>query len=261
MVEGQEDGRRPLEPGRHAHVRVADGEVHQCPARKGQQWLGAALALGLGVPVKAVLVHRILDRLGEVRLQLPGGHADAVQEQHQVQAVLVVHRIADLAHHPQPVGLVAGFQLRVHAQGGLELGELQGLLEPQDLHPVAQHIQGAAGVDLLAHPIQQDGLCSRAVGLAQGLPRLGLALLDPSDQVRREQGAGPVVVLGIALRVVPAVRGEVGADVLLERSLQVNVGLVVAHRSIHGVVAAQIDGDDSLVLDQQLEGDAVGQVD
>jgi hypothetical protein len=43
------------------------------------------------------------DALGEVGLQLDGGDRQAVEEQHEVDAVLVVQRVAHLAHDAQAV--------------------------------------------------------------------------------------------------------------------------------------------------------------
>jgi len=70
---------------------------------------------------------------------------------------------------------------------------------------VAQHVERSAGVELLAHAVEEGGLGGGAVGLGQGPPGLGLGLLDPGDQVRGEQGAGAVVVLGVPGVVEPAV--------------------------------------------------------
>ena len=126
LVEGQEHGRRPVQPGRHVDFAVAHGEMHQRPAGKGEQRLGG-LALGLRQAVEAVLVDRVADALREVGLQFRRRHRQAVEEQHQVDAVLVVQRVAHLPHHAQPVGGVAGEDVGVDGQGRLELGQLSGL--------------------------------------------------------------------------------------------------------------------------------------
>ena len=73
------------------------------PLGKGQQRLGV-LALRLRVAVEAILVDRVLNALREVGLQLGGRDRHAVEEQHQVDAVLVRGRIAHLPHDAQPVG-------------------------------------------------------------------------------------------------------------------------------------------------------------
>jgi hypothetical protein len=130
-------------------------------AREGQQGLRRALAFRFGVPVEAVLIHRVLDRLGEVGLQLAGRDGPNRSGTAPVQAVLVVERLTDLTHHPQPVGLVAGLQGRIHRERRFELGQLQGLAQAQQLHSVAQQIQGAAVVELPADAVQEDGCGGR----------------------------------------------------------------------------------------------------
>ena len=122
-VEGQKSGGRAKQLGGHAHLAGAHGEVNQGPIGKRQQRFGP-LALGDGVAIKAVLVHRVTDRLGEVGFEFGGGHGQAIEEQHQIDAVLVVDRIAQLTHHPQPVERVAGQDVGVKGQGRLELGQL-----------------------------------------------------------------------------------------------------------------------------------------
>ena len=99
QVEGQEVGLRPLQAGGHHHRAVAHGKVHQRAAREVQQWLGKRLALGFGQAVKAVLVHRRVDVLREVGLELGCGHRDAVEEQHQVDDVVVVGGRVHVAVH------------------------------------------------------------------------------------------------------------------------------------------------------------------
>ena len=215
LVEGQEDRGRTGQLGHHVDLAVAHREMHQRPAREGQQRLGG-LALGLGQAVEAVLVDGVADALGEVGLQLDRGHRQAVEEQHQVDAVLVVQRIAHLPHHPQPVGGVAGEDVGVDGQRRLELGQLQRLLQAEQFDAVAQHVQRAALVQLIAQAVQQRFRSLRAVVLGQGLPGLGLGGLHPGQHVGREQCPGPVVARCVAFGVEPAVGGEVLADLGLE---------------------------------------------
>ena len=57
--------------------------------------------------VVLVLVNRVIDRLGVVRLQLGSCHGDAIDEEDQVNRIIgMLGRVVDLAHHPQNVGLV-----------------------------------------------------------------------------------------------------------------------------------------------------------
>ena len=142
QVEGQEHSGRAVQPGDHRHFLVAHRKMHQRTVRKTQQRLGQ-LPLVARVAVKAVLVNRIANALGKVRFQLHRGHRQAVEEQYQVDAVLVVQRVAHLAHHAQAVGGVAGQYVGVDRQGRFELGQLQRCAQTQQLNAVAQHVQRA----------------------------------------------------------------------------------------------------------------------
>ena len=117
------------------------------PLGKRQQRLGG-LPFGLRLAVEAVLVDRVVDALGEVGLQLDRGHRQAVEEQHEVDAVLVVQRVAHLPHDAQAVGGVAGEDVRVHRQRRLELRQLQRLPQAEQLDAVPQHVERAALVEL-----------------------------------------------------------------------------------------------------------------
>ena len=149
QVEGQKHGSCAIEPRHHRHFAVADGKVNQGAGGKRQQRLGR-LALRARMAVKAVLVDGVLHALGEVGLEFDRGHGQAVEEQHQVNVVFVVQRITHLAHHAQPVGAVAGQDVGVDAERRLELGELERGFEAEQLDAVAQHVQGAALVELVA---------------------------------------------------------------------------------------------------------------
>ena len=126
FVEGQKHGAKAGEIGAHAHLAVAHGEMHQGATGEGEQGLGG-LAGWFGVAIFFVLVDRVFDGLGVVGLEFDRGHRDAIEEQHQINAVLVVQRVLHLAHHPQAVGLVAGQDFGVEPQGWFELRHLEGL--------------------------------------------------------------------------------------------------------------------------------------
>ena len=59
----------------------------------------------------------------KVGLQFGGGDRQAVEEENEVDAILVVQGIVDLPHDAKAVGGVAGEDVGVHAERGLELGE------------------------------------------------------------------------------------------------------------------------------------------
>ena len=189
LVEGQERRGRPVQLGHHVHFAVADREVHQRPAGERQQRLGG-LALGLGQPVEAVLVDRVADALGEVGLQLDRRHRQAVQEQHQVDAVLVVQRVAHLPHHAQPVGGVAGQDVGVDGQRRLELRPASAAAcRPEQLDAVAQHVQRAALVELVAQAGQQRLAGLRAVVLRRASPTPWAG--SPAPRPARRPGTAP----------------------------------------------------------------------
>ena len=126
FVEGQEHGCWTGQLGCHSDFPGTHRKVHKGTAREAEQGLWA-LTGKLWKAVGPVLPHRIVDALGVVGLQFNGGNRDAVEEQHQVDAVFVVQRVAHLAHHPEAVGVVAGEDFWVQPQGRFELCELEGL--------------------------------------------------------------------------------------------------------------------------------------
>ena len=207
LVEGQEHRGRAVQLRHHVDLAVAHREMHQRPVGKGQQRLGG-LALGARQAVKAILVDRVADALGEVGLQFHRGHRQAVEEKHEVDAVLVVQRITHLPHHPQPVGGVAGEDVGIDGQRRFEFRQLQRLLQAQQLDAVPQHIQRAALVELIAQAGQQRFAGLRAVVLGEGFPGFRLRGLHPGQHIRREQCPRPVVARCIALGIQPAVIGR-----------------------------------------------------
>ena len=206
LVERQELSLGPLQVRHHLHLAVAHGEVHECAIGEGEQRFGP-LALRVRVPVEPILVDGVGDALREVGLQLDRRNRHAVQEEHEVDAVLVVERVADLAHDAQPVLLVAREDLRVDRERGLELGDLELLLEAEELDAMAEHVERAALVDLVAKATEQRLTSARAVVPGQELPRLRLRRLHPIDHVGREESAVALELRGVASFVEPAVRG------------------------------------------------------
>ena len=92
-----------------------------------------------------VLHARLIQRLGEVSLQLHGGDREPVDEEDQVDAALIGGGEMHLPHHAYPhrrVLLVGG---RVQARLGPELRHLQPATTDV-LHPVAQNVQRPAAV-------------------------------------------------------------------------------------------------------------------
>jgi hypothetical protein len=121
-----------------------------------------------------------------------------------------------LAHHAQPVGLKTGQDVGVDGEGRLELGELERAFKTQQLNAVAQHVQGAALVELVAQAGKQRLSSLGAVVLGEHLPGLRLRRLHPGQHVGREQRAGAVIAGGIALGMEPTIGAQVLANFKLE---------------------------------------------
>ena len=91
------------------------------PLGKERSGLGCQ-ALGLRQAIEAILVDCVADALGEVGLELRRGHGQSVEEQHEVDAVRIVERVAHLPDDAQPIRSVAGEDVRIDGERGLELG-------------------------------------------------------------------------------------------------------------------------------------------
>src|SRR5258706_857001 len=232
LVEGQKSGRRTGKLRRHVDFAVTDSEMHGCTAGEVQQRLDT-LPLGSRIAVEAILVDGVVDALGEVGLEFGGGHREPVEEQHEIEAVLVHGGVTHLPHHPQPVGGIAGEDVRVHRQRGLELGQCDGLAESDQFHALTQHIEGAPIIELLADAVEQHTLRTSTVVLGERLPPHGLRRLHPREQIRREKSAGAVVESCITLTVEPAMRGKMLTNLFLEADLFVQV-----HAAITSAVGA-----------------------
>ena len=185
LIEGQERGSRTGQPGDHVDFAIAHGEVHHRTARKRQQRLGG-LALGIRHAVKAILIDRVVDALCEVGLEFRRGHRNAVQEQHEVDAVLVVQRVVELTHHTQPVGGIARHDVGVERECGLELGECQLGLEANQFDAVSQHVERAALVELIAKSVEQRRAGVGAVVFGEDIPGVRLRGLYPRQHVGGE---------------------------------------------------------------------------
>ena len=106
LVERQEAGLGPGERSGHEHLLRVHGEVGEA-APVGEQRLAR-------VAVVAVLPDRILDILAVERvLELGREDGDAVQEEREVEALLVLLAEAELADHREQVGRVQPLQLLV----------------------------------------------------------------------------------------------------------------------------------------------------
>ena len=144
-------------------------------ASVGEQWF-AGIAGGL------VLVDRVFDVLArEGVLQFGCEQGDAIEEQHQIEAVLIAGAVAELAHHGEEIGAMEPAGFFVQAAGGLEVGEAE--LTAGILDPLAQHIQGAAALDLGGNTAQELLAHGGAMVLGELLPWLRLGGEHEVEQV------------------------------------------------------------------------------
>lgn len=123
---------KPVQLRRHVHFAVADSEMHQRAIWERQQRLCVA-AFQARQPVDAKLIDGVLNALCEIGLQFCRGDGHALQEEHEVGAVLVAVRVMHLPHQAQTVGVVARDDVGVHRHRRLELHQLERLLQPQQL--------------------------------------------------------------------------------------------------------------------------------
>ena len=216
LVERQERGIQPGQARRHRGFGIAHREVHQSTAGEGEQRLRRIPGLEHRLAVGLVLVNRVLQALRVVALEFAGGHRNAVNEQHQVDAVFVVHRVMHLPHHPQPVGRVPRQQIGIHPQRRLELAHVDRLLQPQHVETAAQHRQRALAIQRLAQALRHRLACRRAVAVFDHLPGLRLAGLDPGNHILGKQGERAIVAGVVAGVVEPAGSGEVRANLVFE---------------------------------------------
>ncbi|OIQ64516.1 hypothetical protein GALL_539340 [mine drainage metagenome] len=96
QIERQEEGLVAIELGGHEHFVGGHGEVHQGAGLELEQGFGLAALGVLRVPVLLVLLDGVGDVLGQVGLELSGGDRQAVDEQHEVDAVFVMQAVVQL---------------------------------------------------------------------------------------------------------------------------------------------------------------------
>ena len=100
-VERQEDCVSPRESRGHTYLVRGHSKMDQTARSPLQKWLALRLTVVL------VLMNRVIDRLGVVRLQLRSSHREAIDKEDQINRVIgMLGRVVDLTHHPQNVGLV-----------------------------------------------------------------------------------------------------------------------------------------------------------
>ena len=169
------------------HVRV-HGEVRKASAI-GQQRLAPRVAI---VPV---LADGILDGLAAQRvLELGREQRNAVQKQHQIEALLVLGAVSDLTGDREEVRRVKPPGLLVEPARRPEEGKPERTAHV--LHAGPQDAQRAAVFDLGGQAFEKPLLHPRAVVLRQLLPFLRLRRQNEVHDVARQEAKLPVVVLG-----------------------------------------------------------------
>ena len=183
-----------------------DGEVREAAA-VGEEGL-ARVAVGL------VLPDRVLDGLaGERILELRGEDGNAVQIQHEVEALLVPGAVPDLAGDGEEVRAVEAPCLLVESARGAEVREPERAAHVLEAAP--EDVEGAAPSNLGREALQEPVPYLGAVVLREPLPLLRLGRLHEVEDLPRQEAERPVVVLRPALAI-PA-RAHVGVAVRRRR--------------------------------------------
>ena len=192
LVERQEAGRGPGQPGRHEHQIRVHGEVGQA-APVGEK----RLARVAGGPV---LPDRVLDVLPVERvLELGREDRNAVEEERQVEALPAPLAVAELAHDREEVGRVQPPQLLVEPARRPEVRQPEAAARVLDA--VAQHVERPPPADLAREPAQEARLHVGPVVLPELLPLLRLGGQQEVDNVGRHQAQPAVIVFRLALAV------------------------------------------------------------
>ncbi|MNJ48863.1 hypothetical protein D3C77_440700 [compost metagenome] len=203
-VEWQEEGVFTRQLGGHRHLVLAHSKVHQRAALEGQQRLGFTGQRVFYRAVVTVLALGVFYRLLKLAFQFQRRRGEAVDEQHQIQPWVValpaaasltrMGRVGHFRHHAQAVALVTFEGVRVHAVVGLEAAQLD--LYRWQLKAVAQHIQGAALLQLAHQLLHQHAIRIIGVGLGELVPTLWPGVLEVTQHIFGIQRRAAVVAAG-----------------------------------------------------------------
>ena len=138
-VERQEPGLRAEELGGHEHLVRIHGEVGEAP-RVGEERLAR-------VPVGPVLVDRVLDVLaGERVLEFSREDGDAVQEEGEINALIVLLAEMELADDREEVRGVQPLEFLIEPARRAEVGEAELAARVPDA--VSKHVERSPPGDL-----------------------------------------------------------------------------------------------------------------
>ena len=207
LVEGQEIGFLPFQPGGHVHMGQVHGKVNQHPVFELEDGV-------LARPVEPVLLDGVGGVLaGELAFQLQGHHRDAVEEQDHVDAVFATQGVVELPGAVEDVGGVLGLTGLV--EGGFRLPEHRPEPDAPVGKALAQHFQEARHLHFPAKAVDELALAVGAVDLLESLPLLGLAGADEGEEGAGIQRLFPVEGGGVAL-LIAAMGQEIFLNVLLK---------------------------------------------
>ena len=239
-VEGQEAGLGPSQVGGDVHPVRVHREVRETAAM-GEERLP-------GITVVPVLRDRVLNILTvQWILEFGGEEGDPVEEERQVEALLRLGAVVELAHDREEVRAVQAPGLLVEAARGAEVGQLE--LAAGILDALAEHIEGAAPLYLSCEAAEEPLPDIGSVVLFEAVPGLGLGGHQKVDDVAGDE-AEVAVVVGLRGAAAVAAGGE---------SVAVGEGGGLAYRGV--VVQAGIGAAvEERALDRVFEG-AFGDLD
>ena len=181
LLKGRKSVLFPGEAGGHVHQVGIDGEVDQRPLLElEEQVVGVAVVLVLPDGVVHILA-------GQGVLQFGGDDRDAIQTQSQVEGLGARSLEQQLANNGEPVLLVEGQFIGIHAVARAEVRDFDRLAKA--LEAVAQHVEAAARVHGLAEFVQQGRLRLGSEKLLQLLQRLWLCVFQERHELRRVDGS------------------------------------------------------------------------
>ena len=191
-IEGKESRILSSESGRYVDQLWVYGKVGQT-APIGEQGLP-------GVPVRLVLSDGVLDILsGQGVLELGREDGNAVEEEGEVEAALILFAVVQLPNYREQIALIKPTGLFIQPAVRAEVGELESTSTVPD--SVAQHVERTPTSDLRRQPFQEPVLDLRTVMLGQPLPLPGLRSQHEVQDIARNEAQAAVIVLGLTLLV------------------------------------------------------------
>ena len=207
LVEGKEICPGTFEAGGHIYICKVNGKVDQDTLFKCKYSIPAgAVELVLGDGICSILT-------GELALQLHGYNRNTVQEQDDIDAVLILEGVMELAGAVEDIRLILGNRRRIEA--GLGFPEDRAELDAAVGKPVAEYVEERCHFYLPVKALNDLYLTLATVNLLIPLPLRGLARFDEGDKCGAVEGEFAVEGEGIAFLVAP-VSDQIFFDILFE---------------------------------------------